>query len=228
MRLNKKYVVMRVWWEITSLLSRQWYWETTFIRRFDKSNDFDFSTNITNKLFIVKYVFVDIDVDIDITIDENDAFSRNFDTRSDKRENFDDMSFDIIVAQNICFFDVANDVANKQNSIKLNISNIANEINVFDEIKRVWIFASSFANKINSLKNEINIDFASFFAKNVANRFWWWFCTYWWNLILLENLIKQRLQACFLIVKNFSQYSWNHSYSNAKRECTSYESSLFA
>ena len=47
------------------------------------------------------------------------------------------MSFDIIVAQNICFFDVANDVANKQNSIKLNISNIANEINVFDEIKRV-------------------------------------------------------------------------------------------
>ena len=65
---------------------------------------------MTNKLFIVKYVFV---VDIDNDID------KNFNTNLNRRESFDDANFDAICTQNICFFDVANDVANKINSIKL-------------------------------------------------------------------------------------------------------------
>ena len=84
--------------------------------------------NMTNKLFIVKYVFVIVDVNID----ENDAFLRNLNTNLDKRENFDDANFNAIVAQNICFLNVAN----KTNSIELNISNIANEIKIVDEIKK--------------------------------------------------------------------------------------------
>ena len=92
---------------------------------------------MTNKLFIVKYVFVDVDVDVDVIIDKNNAFSKSFDTKNDKRESFNDISFDIIVAQNICFFDIANDVANKQNSIELNISNIANVINIIDKVKKI-------------------------------------------------------------------------------------------
>ena len=63
--------------------------------------------NMTNKLFIVKYVFVDVDVD------KNK--NKNFDTNLDKRESFDDANFNVIVTQNICVFDVAN----KIDSIKL-------------------------------------------------------------------------------------------------------------
>ena len=74
---------------------------------------------MTNKLFIVKYVFV-VNINENENINKNDAFSRNFDTRNDKRESFDEIiDFDIIVAQNICFFDVTSDIASKKNSIKL-------------------------------------------------------------------------------------------------------------
>ena len=76
---------------------------------------------MTNKLFIVKYVFFD-----DIDVDKN----RNFDTNLDKRENFDDASFEIIVAQNICLLDVANNV----NSLELSV---ASKIKIVDEIKSV-------------------------------------------------------------------------------------------
>ena len=66
----------------------------------------------------------------------------NFDTNLDKRENFDDMSdFEIIFAQNICFFDIAKSVANKINSIKF-FDEIKSEIN--DEI------TNDFENKISS------------------------------------------------------------------------------
>ena len=58
--------------------------------------------NITNKSFIVKYVFVDVD------IDKNK--NRNFDINLDKRESFDDANFDAIVAQNIDFLNVANKI----------------------------------------------------------------------------------------------------------------------
>ena len=87
---------------------------------------------MTNKLFIVKYVFV-VDVDFDENKDKNDIFLRNFDINLNKRESFDDANFDVIIAQNICFLDIANDVVDK---IKLNILNIASEINIVDEIKR--------------------------------------------------------------------------------------------
>ena len=80
------------------------------------------------------------------------------------------IDFDINVAQNICFFDIANDVVDKINFIKLDIkfSDIIDKTKIFDEIKKVWIVANLFAsvlNEINSLKNKINIDinFASFF-----------------------------------------------------------------
>ena len=84
---------------------------------------------MTNKLLIVKYILFNIDVDIDIDIDENNAFSRNLSTNLDRRDDFDDANFDIIVAQNICVFDVAN----KIRSTKLNIS----IDDVIDEVKKV-------------------------------------------------------------------------------------------
>ena len=71
---------------------------------------------------------------------EIDAFFKNSSIESDNREDFDDIIvFDIIFAQNINFFDIvkkiANDVANKINSIKVNkiMKNLENEIS--DEIK---------------------------------------------------------------------------------------------
>ena len=136
---------------------------------------------MTNKSFIVKYVFI-------VDIDENE--NKNFDTNLNKRESFNDTSFNAIVAQKICVFDVANDILNKINSIKLDIKffDVVNEVKIVDEVEKIWIIANLFANEINSLENEIDKDFASFFAN-----FWWWSCTCWCSLILLENLIKQRL-----------------------------------
>ena len=58
--------------------------------------------NMTNKLFIVKYVFVNVDIDKDK--------DKNFDINLDKRESFDHISFDAIVAQNIDFLNVANKI----------------------------------------------------------------------------------------------------------------------
>ena len=90
---------------------------------------------MTNKLFIVKYIFVVVDVDID----KNNAFSRNLSINLDRRESFDDANFDIIVAQNIYVFDIANDILNKIDSIKLDIKffDIINEIEIVDEIKKI-------------------------------------------------------------------------------------------
>ena len=61
---------------------------------------------------------------------------KNSSIESDKRENFDDIiDFDVIFAQNICFFDIANDVANK---IKVNkiMKNVENKVN--DEVKNCF------------------------------------------------------------------------------------------
>ena len=193
--------------------------------------------NITTRLFIVKYVFV---INVDANIDVN----------LDKRENFDDANFEIIVAQNICLFDVANNV----DSLELSV---ASKIKIVDEIKKVWIVASLFANEINSLKNEINTNFANFF--------WWWSCTCWCNLMLLKNLTKHRLQTkifklffairvsstrraccsfvkqvssticcCFLnkrvcfFVWNFSRCSFNHKQSNDICKWFSYASFVWS
>ena len=169
------------------MLKRQFFEKRKLFWRRRKFNDLNFSTNITNKSFIVRYVLFNIDVDVEIDIDENDILSKKFRTNLDKRESFDDANFDVICAQNICFFDVTNDVANNVNSLKLNV---ASKIKIVDEIKSVWIVASLFANKINSLENDVNTSFTSF----VAN-FWWWSCTCWCNLMLLRNLTKQRLQT---------------------------------
>ena len=107
---------------------------------------------MTNKSFIVKYVFI-------VDIDKNE--NKNFDINFDKRESFNDTNFNIIVAQNICVFDVAN----KINSIKL-----------VDEVEKFWIATSllDIANETSSLKNKINIDidFASFIASDVVDFFW--------------------------------------------------------
>ena len=71
---------------------------------------------------------------------------------------------------------------------------IDNKVN--DEIK------DCFENKINSLNNasSLNIDETISFNVEISkkidlNFFWWWSCTCWYNLMLLENLTKQRLQA---------------------------------
>ena len=49
---------------------------------------------MTNKSFIVKYIFVVANVDID----ENDTLSRNLSISLDRRENFDETNFDAICA----------------------------------------------------------------------------------------------------------------------------------
>ena len=106
---------------------------------------------MTNKLFIVKYVFVDIDIDENVDEKISDTISKNLNKNLDKREDFDDMNFEFIFAQNICFFDVAKNVANKINSIA-----------VFDEIKseisdEIENFCENIANKTISLNvNETN------------------------------------------------------------------------
>ena len=82
---------------------------------------------MTNKLFIVKYVFFDIDIDVD----------KNFDINLDKRDDFDDTNFETIIAQNICVFDVAKNVLSNLNSIDVNISNIASKIKIVDEVKKI-------------------------------------------------------------------------------------------
>ena len=85
--------------------------------------------NIANKSFIVKYIFVVVDVDI--------VENKNFDTNLDKRENFDDViDFNIIVAQDICFFDVAN-YANKIRQF-ISTFDIANKlVKIVDEIEKI-------------------------------------------------------------------------------------------
>ena len=97
---------------------------------------------MTNKLFIVKYAFFDeIDAKI-IAI---------FDINLNRRESFDDTSFEIIFAQNIRFFDVAKNVANNINSMKINkiMKNVENEIK--DEVN------DDFKNKMISLNKDETI-----------------------------------------------------------------------
>ena len=53
--------------------------------------------------------------------DKIDAFLRNSSIENDNREDFDDIiDFDIIFARNFNFFDIAKNVANKINKIKIN------------------------------------------------------------------------------------------------------------
>ena len=133
---------------------------------------------MTNKLFIVKYILFDIDFCEKINekkSDKIDAFLKNLNTSLNRRESFDDVNdFEIIFAQNICFFDVAKNVANKVNSIKINKINsikinkvmkkVDNKIN--DEIKSCLENKTILlnTNETSSLENEINICFASFIA----------------------------------------------------------------
>ena len=75
---------------------------------------------------------------------------KNSSIESDKRKSFDDIiDFNVIFAQNIYFFDVANDVANKIKIDKI-IENVENEIN--DEVTNDFETSS------------LNIDFSSFVA----------------------------------------------------------------
>ena len=86
---------------------------------------------MTNKLFIVKYILFDVDVDIDVDIDAN------IDASLDKQKSFDDANLDAIAIQNICFFDVANNVAN---NVKQSISTFdvaIKLVKIVDEIKKI-------------------------------------------------------------------------------------------
>ena len=83
---------------------------------------------------MIKYILFDIDFCEKVNEVKNEicAILKNSSIENDKRENFDDIiDFNIIFAQNICFFDVANNIANK---IKMSRKN---SIKVFDEIENV-------------------------------------------------------------------------------------------
>ena len=97
---------------------------------------------------------------------------KNSSIESDNREDFDDIiDFNVIFAQNICFFNVANKIneikINKINSIKINkinfvevnkiMKNVENEVN--DEIEN---FCENMTNNASSL-NINKTSFSSFF-----------------------------------------------------------------
>ena len=124
---------------------------------------------MTNKLFIVKYVFVD-DVDAKIIV--------IFDINLNKRESFDDIDrFEATFAQNICFFDVAKNVASKikkdrVNSMKINkiIESVEDEVS--DEVKND--FENDCENVFDVAKNikfEAKVSFVVKTSKNVDLNF---------------------------------------------------------
>ena len=111
---------------------------------------------MTNKSFIVKYVFVDIDIDENVD-DEIDAFFKNSSIESDNREDFDNIiDFDAIFAQNIYFFNVAKSVANKIDSMKINK---INSTKFFDEIESEVNdeVTNDFEDKLSSLDKDETI-----------------------------------------------------------------------
>ena len=95
------------------------------------------------------------------------AILKNSSVENDKREDFDDIiNFDIIFAQNICFFDVTRNVANKINSMRF-FDEIENEIS--DEVTNDFEnFCENMTNNASSLNindtSFLNVDFASFVA----------------------------------------------------------------
>ena len=84
---------------------------------------------------------------------EIDAFLKNLNIESDKRNDFDDINFEIIFAHDVCFFDIANEInkINKINLMKMKkiMKNVENKIN--DEIE------SCFANKTILLNRDETI-----------------------------------------------------------------------
>ena len=79
-----------------NLLIRQLYEKNEFLERYNKSNDLDFSTNLTKKSFIVKYVFFDIERNIA----KNDANkinkSFNDEISNEVDKNFENICDDIL------------------------------------------------------------------------------------------------------------------------------------
>ena len=117
-----------------------------------------FSTNISNRFSIVKYDFwcfvfreknVCDEIDEQIIVAIFNVFDIDFDVNIEKRENFDAMTErETISIQNICFFDVAIDVA----------------IDVTNEIKKNEISKIDF----DKWMSDVNIKIDSFDVKVVA------------------------------------------------------------
>ena len=123
---------------------------------------------MTNKLFIVKYILFDINFCEKINekkSNEINTFLRNLSTNLNKHESFNNIIvFNVIIAQNICVFDIAKNVANKINKIKINkiIKSVKNKVNdeVNDDFK---IICENVTNNTSSLNinfaNVLNINF---------------------------------------------------------------------
>ena len=126
---------------------------------------------------------------------------------------------EIISTQDNCFFNVAIYVTNeiKENEIsKVDFDWSINDINVnvdsFDEdvaknVNFAFVILTSFAFDVEKNVN-IAISFDVKFANSLCDFFWWWFCTWLWSLMLLENFALQRLHAKtfarFLTMRAFS------------------------
>ena len=107
---------------------------------------------MTIKSFIVRYVLFDVDFCEKVDEEISDAFSRNLDTDLDRRDGFDDsIDFEIIFAQNNCFFDVAKSVANKVDSIEVDKAMKRVDDEVSDEVSDE--VADGFEGEIDSLGN---------------------------------------------------------------------------
>ena len=125
------------------------------------------------------------------------------------------------------FFDVviAKNVANKTNEINDEVDNICDDIcdDILNTTKN--INTTSEVNKVYKVKKIWEVNVLNFFA--------WWFLMCSWNLMLLENLTKQRLQTKTFKRFFFKRFFFKRVFSTfcccfAKRFCSIYYCCSFA
>ena len=186
--------------------------------------------------------YFDVDCEIDEQIIDAifSAFDLIFDVETERREDFDAViEREIISIQNIDFrdvvefvevdcFDVADDVKESEllkidewlkDDVNINVDSLDDEDVAEDVVIVITVFdvdedvidadiASSFD---VDFAISLDVDFAISHADFV--NFWWWSCTCWCSLMLLENLAEQRLHvndsARFFAMRACSTFSIN-------------------
>ena len=124
----------------------------------------NFSSNISYRFSIVKYDFWCFDVDYEINKQINNTFFTIFDIRFDvkieKRNNFDATTErKTISVQNICFFDVANEIS-KNEKFEIVFDEITNNIDINVDLFFVLFRDKKIANDVDNTIDTIEIRFA--------------------------------------------------------------------
>ena len=174
-----------------------------------------FLANISNRFSIIKYDFWCFEFDV-CEIDEQiiDAIFVHvdtiFDVKTERRDDFDAMTErETISTQNIDFLDVDVDVANEiieneismicsewlTDDVSINVDSLIDK-NVAKSVSSAIVIVTIFdfdVEKNVDIAISFDVDFPISSADFVD--FWWWFCTWICNLMLLENFVEQRLHA---------------------------------